>query len=272
MMTGWISIYRDIREHWIWQDPVKFKWWMDILLSVNHTSSKVNIGMQLFECQRGQSIMSLQSWADRWSITKDSTRNFFVLLERDGMIKTENLKKTTRITVCNYETYQTDLHAGQTPAKRQPNASQTLDYPNKKDNNENNENNNNKTPISPKIDNKVFDEVIELYHKSCEALPKVSKITTQRKSAINARIKEHGIDGIKKMLDNVSGSEFLQGNNDKNWTPNFDWLFKSDKFIKVLEGNYNNKQNDKNGNKRRMDKREAARPATADQLAQDTGW
>jgi len=271
-MTGWISIYRDIREHWIWQDPVKFKWWMDILLSVNHTSSKVNIGMQLFECQRGQSIMSLQSWADRWSITKDSTRNFFVLLERDGMIKTENLKKTTRITVCNYETYQTDLHAGQTPAKRQPNASQTLDYPNNKGNNENNENNDNKMLPPPKIDNKVFDEVIELYHKSCEALPKVSKITTQRKSAINARIKEHGIDGIKKMLDNVSGSEFLQGNNDKNWTPNFDWLFKSDKFIKVLEGNYNNKQNDKNGNKRRMDKREAARPATADQLAQDTGW
>ena len=41
---------------------------------------------------------------------KDSARNFLKLLEKDGMILHESLSKSTRITVCNYDTYQSDLH------------------------------------------------------------------------------------------------------------------------------------------------------------------
>ncbi|MDD4515723.1 hypothetical protein [Massilibacteroides sp.] len=142
---GWVSIYRDIRDHWIWQDPVKLKWWLDILLTVNHEDSKVNIGMQLIDCKRGQSVMSLSTWAKRWGVSKDSTRNFFNLLKKDGMINVENLKKSTRITVCNYDSYQDGLHDGRTRGKRKPNAEQTQAETNNKlinkDNNDNNDNN-----------------------------------------------------------------------------------------------------------------------------------
>jgi hypothetical protein len=140
-MEGWIKLYRKIRDNWIWQDPVKFQWWIDILLEVNHSLNKVAIGFEVYECKRGQSVRSLQGWANRWGVSKDTARNFLMMLEKDGMILHESLKKTTRITVCNYDTYQIEIHDKQTNGKRQANDKQTTNYPNKNENNDKNEEN-----------------------------------------------------------------------------------------------------------------------------------
>jgi hypothetical protein len=137
-MEGWISLHRKLKKHWIWKDPVKLKWWIDMLLSANHSDNIVNIGYELFECKRAQSIMSLQSWAEEWKTSKDSVRNFFKLLEKDSMITHENLGKTTRITICNYDSYQIELHEEQTQSKRKANAKQTQTHANNNDNNDNN--------------------------------------------------------------------------------------------------------------------------------------
>lgn len=132
MSEGYISLHRKIRDHWIWNDPVKFKWWVDLLLTVNHSDKKVNIGFELYDCKRGQTVMSLNNWGERWKVNKDTVRNFFVLLEKDEMITRENLIKTTRITICNYDSYQGGLHVGQTLDKRK--ATQTIMNNNKKEN------------------------------------------------------------------------------------------------------------------------------------------
>lgn len=124
-MEGYIKIFRDIREHWIWEDPVKLRCWLDMLLTVNSKPGKVNVGMNLYECGRGQAIRSLSTWAAQWGVNKDTARNFLKLLEKDGMIsidalstphtdlhgsKFKNTRSVTRITICNYESYQTNLH------------------------------------------------------------------------------------------------------------------------------------------------------------------
>jgi hypothetical protein len=132
-MSGWIKLHRKLNEHWIWQDPIKLKWWITMLFEMNHSKNKVNIGNQLFEVNSGQSIKSLQTWGIIFGTSKDAVRNFFKLLEKDGMIKIENLQKTTRITICNYESYQTSLHDSQTQTKRKPNATPTLSHPNNND-------------------------------------------------------------------------------------------------------------------------------------------
>lgn len=128
-MEGWIKVHKQLQDHWIWQDPIKLRWWLDILLTVNFKDAKVNVGFELYECKRGQSIHSLKWWAERWRVSKDSARNFLKLLEKDGMILHESLSKSTRITVCNYDTYQSDLHVGQTHSKRRANAKQTISDP-----------------------------------------------------------------------------------------------------------------------------------------------
>lgn len=132
--NGWIKLHRGLSEHWIWKDPVKLKWWIDILMSVNHEPCKVNIGVQLYDCGVGQSVMSLASWAERWGVCKDAARNYLRLLEQDHMITLENLTKTTRITVCKYVDYQVTLHDGQTQDKRKTNARPTQTRNNKENN------------------------------------------------------------------------------------------------------------------------------------------
>jgi hypothetical protein len=109
-MANWIKLSRDIQKHWVFSDAEKFKAWCVILMSVNYVDNKDLIDGELIECKRGQSLYSLNSWAKRfggkWSIQK--VRTFFKLLEKDLMITTQGLRKTTRLTVCNYESYQGD--------------------------------------------------------------------------------------------------------------------------------------------------------------------
>lgn len=77
-------------------------------------------------------------------------------------------------------------------------------------------------------------------------LPKVTVMTDKRKKAVRARISEHGKEAIMAVFNNVSQSEFLLGHNNRNWSCDFDWIFKPTNFIKILEGNYNGKRLSKN--------------------------
>jgi hypothetical protein len=163
-MEGWIKLHRQITEHWIWKDPVKFQWWMDMLLMANHADNKLCIGMQLIECKRGQTVMSLTNWSKRWKVSRDTVRNFLVLLEKDTMISHENLVNSTRITICNYDTYQTDLHDSQTQSKRKANASQTRADINKNVKNDKTVNNEKKEKenFPPQIQKRFLIQISEL--------------------------------------------------------------------------------------------------------------
>ncbi len=121
-MAGWLKLSREINTHWIWNDPIKFKWWIDILLTVNFEDKKVLIGNTLMDCNRGQSLLSLSSWGARWGVNKKTVDSFFKLLKKDGMILTENGTVTTRLTVCNYDTYQQAENAKGTQRLRVGNA------------------------------------------------------------------------------------------------------------------------------------------------------
>lgn len=173
---GWISLHRKIRDHWIWKDPVKLKWWIDILMEVNHSDNMANLGNQLIECKRGQSVMSLSSWAKRWGVTKDKARNFFVLLEKDNMITRENVVKSTRITVCNYNSYQDVSHASQTQAKRKLNTN----------NNDNNENNLNRSN-----DVYSFENFWDDYDKKIGNKEKLSRLWDRLPDADKLKIKAY---------------------------------------------------------------------------------
>ena len=107
-MKGWISIHRKLKDHWVFQKDHYFKAWITIIMEVNHQDKKVLIHNELIECNVGQSLNSLQTWTKifgkNWTIQK--TRTFLKLLEKDSMINIEGLPKTTRLSVCNYDSYQ----------------------------------------------------------------------------------------------------------------------------------------------------------------------
>lgn len=87
-----------------------------------------------------------------------------------------------------------------------------------------------------------YKEIVSLFSSICVSFPSVRTLSDSRKKAIRARLNTYSIDDFKTMFQKAEASDFLKGNNDRNWQANFDWLIKDSNFAKVLEGNYDNKE------------------------------
>jgi hypothetical protein len=103
---GWIKLYRSIQKHWIWDNSDYLKWWIDILMEVNHDETKVLIKNELYICNRGQSVRSVLNWARRWRVDRGKAQRFLMLLEKDQMMTLKSDSRTSILTVCNYDSYQ----------------------------------------------------------------------------------------------------------------------------------------------------------------------
>lgn len=88
-----------------------------------------------------------------------------------------------------------------------------------------------------------FENVVQTFHKTCVLLPTVKKLTAPRKSAINARLKEYGLQTLYEVFERVAGNEFFSGNNSRGWRADFDWIMEPKHFIKIMEGVYDRKPN-----------------------------
>ena len=127
-MSGWIKIHRCISNHWLYTEKrcfSKFEAWIDILMTVNFADAQVLIKGKLYQVKRGQSILSMDSWANRWNWDKSKVRRFFDLLQKDSMITIKTDTITTQLTVCNYESYQDERHTDKPQTKRKQNTYET---------------------------------------------------------------------------------------------------------------------------------------------------
>ena len=138
-MSGYVKINRSVLEHWIFKDAWKFRCWIDLISLANYSEQKVEIGGMLFTCKRGESLRSLETLAQRWGCDKSKARRFLQLLQKDNMIVLKNETKTTRITICKYDDYQSDENGNETQTKRKRNADETLANLNNKDKKDNKE-------------------------------------------------------------------------------------------------------------------------------------
>ena len=91
----------------------------------------------------------------------------------------------------------------------------------------------------PKPERTDYQGVLDAYHECCPSFPAVIKLTETRKRAIKARLKDYGLDEIKRAFSLAGQSDFLKGSS--GWQASFDWLMKPANMTKVLEGNYTNR-------------------------------
>ena len=86
-----------------------------------------------------------------------------------------------------------------------------------------------------------YQTIIKIYHDTCVSFPHLRKPSTSRIEKINARLKSYNIEDFKLLFAKAEASDFLKGKNDRNWKANFDWLLNENNMLKVLEGNYDNR-------------------------------
>ena len=89
--------------------------------------------------------------------------------------------------------------------------------------------------------------IVDLFNELCPSLSKVTVLSTCREKAITARLKEFTIEQFTTVFKKAEASKFLTGRNGKAWRANFDWLINASNFVKVLDGNYDDRTANRDG-------------------------
>lgn len=110
---------------------------------------------------------------------------------------------------------------------------------------------NNQEPINTHVtgkpdDNCPHEEIIKIYHAVLPELPSVKIWNDKRQKLLKARWREdekrQNLDWWTKFFRYVSKSDFLMGRAN-GFQASLEWLINSSNFVKVVEGNYENRKN-----------------------------
>ncbi len=103
---GWISLHRDLLEHWLWKNNTPFtqaQAWIDLLLNANYAKRQIDIGNHIVNLEVGQQIRSQCTLAETWNWDRNRVRRFLTKLERAELIKMNKVANSTVISICNPE-------------------------------------------------------------------------------------------------------------------------------------------------------------------------
>ena len=86
-----------------------------------------------------------------------------------------------------------------------------------------------------------YQQIADMYNATCVSFPRLTRLSEKRKRAIKARLRKYSIDDIKRGFELAEESDFLKGENNRNWSATFDWMMNDANMAKILDGNYKNK-------------------------------
>lgn len=256
---GWIKLHRKLLDNALWknctfQQKVVM---ITLLLMANHEPKKWIFKGEKFECKAGQFITSLPSIQEKAGkdISIMQIRTCLTKFEKHGFLTCKSTNKNRLITIENWALYQNkdddvtgNLTGNQQATNRQLTANKnvrmqecknisirdTMYVPPGGGDEVENEKLNMKSQI---------DQVVKAWN-DIEGLQNIIgvKRNTQRYKLLVGRLNEYGVDKVLECVHSVKHSSFLMGYTSKNgWSAKFDWIIKPANFIKVLEGNYNDR-------------------------------
>ena len=240
-MSGWIKVYRSIfDDEWYFSEKfTREQAWIDLLLLAEYKPKVFMIRNNKVHLERGQLAISIRNLSERWKWGINKVQSFIKELEELERIDTQKSHLVNIISICNYDIYQEYNPLTDTQTDTQ------TDTPlrNIKNNKEYNKEANAST--SSCDDSAIdFNKLMSYWNDKManKAIPRIKSMSKKRKSMVNARIQEYGKRAVFDVINYTSESLFLNGGGDKGAVFDFDWVFRPNNFLKVLEGNYNIKR------------------------------
>jgi len=87
-----------------------------------------------------------------------------------------------------------------------------------------------------------YNEIMNTYNSICTSYPKIITVNSNRRTTLKNLIKAYSLEKIQEVFAKAEKSNFIKGENERQWQATFDWIIKPANFIKILEGNYDNKE------------------------------
>lgn len=88
---------------------------------------------------------------------------------------------------------------------------------------------------------KWFNDVVAY---TASRIPPLREVTEQRLAATEALYDKYGRESFMKTVEKAVKLPVLNGNNKHGWVASFDWICRPDKFLKILEGEYDSHKTD----------------------------
>ncbi len=243
-MEGYIKLFRNMLE-WRWfRDPSVAHLFTYLLLRVNYSDAEWK-GITI---RRGQLITSRNTLAHETGLTEKVVRRCLTTLVRTGEISVRTTSQYSLITICKYAEYQGGRDAvDQEGASKRPAMGQQTAINNKERESNNKEASLRSDSLSvhapTKSDEKIdYQAFIAFFNQTMtgKVIPQISRLTKKRQGMLNARVREYGKDSVVMVVRKAANSCWLNGGGGQ-FVANFDWLFSPANFIKVLEGNYDDR-------------------------------
>ena len=87
-----------------------------------------------------------------------------------------------------------------------------------------------------------YQKIVDLFNECCPSLPAVQSIANDsRRKRLKAAYDALGMDGLEAFFLRVEASDFLAGRTKEQARFGIDWITKPGNFVKILEGNYDNR-------------------------------
>lgn len=247
-MEGFILIHRAILDWGWYTTPGMRHLFEHLIMTGNYKDSSWHD----IVVKRGQVITSRSKLARETGLTEKEVRTGLERLQKTGEIIMESTNKYSLITICNYDKYQGgNNHPSQQEANRRPAVGQqraTIEKGNKVrtediDSSLRSESLSSDEPMTVNDDEINFLAFKEFFNRTMQeknaVISTITDMTKKRCDAVQARCRKYEKEALHKVVINAAVSPFLNGENERSWVADFNWLFKPNNFVKVLEGNYN---------------------------------
>lgn len=229
----YVKISRKILE-WEWYTDVNTKvLFLHILLKANWKDGR----FQGIEVPRGSFVTSQQNLAAETGLTIKNVRTALKHLENTEEVAVNRHPKFSVITIKNYDKYQSS--GSQMAVNGQSDGSQVATIEEGKKERKEEYNKSPKGDYESRTPENIYATIRELYNSVCGSYPRLVKMSDARKKAINARLKTgYTLDDFRKLFEKAEASDFMKGANKRNWSATFDWMICDSNMAKVLDGNY----------------------------------
>ena len=228
---GWIKLHRKLLDNPVtMKDADHLAVWIYLLLNASHNEHPALFKGEKIMLKPGQLITGRKSIALALHIDESKVERILKSLKSEQQIEQQTSSKNRLISITNWEFYQQSEQQSEQQVNNKRTTSEQQVNTNKNIKNDKNERKD------------ICQNILDLFNRICCSFGGVKNITKNRAEIISDSLKTYSLDDFKKVFEKAEQSDFLKGNNNRNWSASFDWLIKEDNMAKVLEGKYDSKQ------------------------------